>query len=436
MSPRFRSAAEAEAYVLSLINYEVRPGRFGATRPRDLEAFRARLLAAGWRPGAFPTVHVGGTNGKGSVATLLERLFRAEGERTGLYTSPHLQDMRERIRMDGTPVGRRVFRDDVSRLAEVFTGGGERGFRTTFELLTALAFMRFQHDRVDRAVIEVGLGGRLDATNVLPAGWVVLTPVGLDHRHVLGNTLAGIARDKGRIIKPGGGVILLPQPKAADRVLRARARRVGAPVIDSGCVDVAVDAFGERGTTFSIRGRSDYGAVATGLWGAHQVGNVAGAVAAAECALDRALRPRAVARALRGACVPGRLEPVDARGRSWLLDVGHNPGAARGVRDALARHAPGARVTAVVGMAADKDMRGFLAALDPAVDRFVFTAAASPRAAGPSALRAASPRPGRTASTVSRALDTAAGTPADLILVTGSFLVVGEARTALGLGLR
>jgi dihydrofolate synthase/folylpolyglutamate synthase len=431
--PRFRTYRDAEAYLLGFVNYELRSGYRPTTRTHDLVAFSRRLRERGWDPGRVPTVHVGGTNGKGTITWLLERVLRAGGVRTGLYSSPHLHDMRERIRIQGRALGAERFRAMVEDVARDFGTAPESGFRTTFEHLTALAFLAFQQARVERAVVEVGLGGRLDATNVLPAGPVLFTPISLDHREILGRTVAAIARDKAAILKRGGVAYVLPQSAPAYRELARRARSTGTSLIDvRRRVQVVPANPRPDGRDWRLCGRSDYGVVPTGLLGVHQSGNLAGVVAVAEDLLDEETIRGAVRRGLRGVVVPGRLEPI-RRGRwTYLLDAGHNPAAARTVCRALRDHHPGREVTAVVGMARDKDHRGFLRALAPGVARFVLTAGRNPRAAAPGALVRAAPGRAETAPGVEAALHAARRGEPDLILVTGSFVVVGEARSLLG----
>jgi len=380
----------------------------------------------GWRPGAIPAIHVGGTNGKGTVSTLIEAVLRAGGLRTGLYTSPHLLCMRERIRLAGRPIPSTAFRRGVARLASFAPGGGE-GFRTTFEHLTALAFLTFQEEKVDVAVIEVGLGGRLDATNVLPAGTAVLTPISIDHRQILGRTVGRISADKAHILKRGGRALIMPQSREAWAAIDRRCRREAlVPMRTAERVEVRETARSERGSTFAIQGRRDYGTVVTGLLGAHQTGNVAAAVAAAEFYLPAPRAVRAVRQGISGARVPGRLDLRVISGRTHLLDGGHNPAAARAVAAALNRHYPGSRVSAVVAMARDKDHRGFLRALAPVVSTFHFTSSASPRAVGAEVLARRTPVSAQVHSDAATALAAARRDGADIILVTGSFLLVAE----------
>jgi len=426
-SRRFRSAGEAEAWLLGLINYENLTGYRATTRSHDLERFTDRLLRAGWRPGAVPTVHVGGTNAKGTVSTLIEHVLRAGGERTGLYTSPHLRDMRERIRLDGAPVSRTAFRTRIQNLAGRFEAEPGAGFRTTFECLTAAALLEFQDARLTRAVIEVGLGGRLDATNVIPPGPAVITPISLDHQHVLGNTVGEIAADKAHILKSGGLGFVMPQTPEARRALERRARNHGVPLVDvASVVTVEPAAWSRTGTRFRVRGAVDHGVVATGLLGEHQAQNVAAAVAVAEHVLPRRRAAAGVRRGLHRATVAGRVQPLRRGGRWFLIDGGHNPAAGAALARAVTRHFPGQRVVALVGMASDKDHAGYLRELAPVVERFVFTRSGNPRAADPRVLHAAVGNGGITPD-VGTGLRRVMSIRADLVLVAGSFLVAGEA---------
>ena len=425
--------AEAEAYLLSFINYETLSRYKPTTRTHDLTRFAAELERQGWRPGRVATVHVGGTNGKGTVSTLLEGVLRAGGLRTGLYTSPHLVSMRERIRLEGRPIASAAFREAVARLSRRAPARGA-GFRTTFEHLTAMAFLSFQDAELDVAVIEVGLGGRLDATNVLPPGPAVLTPISLDHAQILGRTVSRIATDKAHILKRGGRAYLLPQRPAAREVLRKRCRREGlSPVWTAERVRVEVAKAEASGTVFHVHGLTDYGRISTRLLGPHQVANLGGVVAVAESLLPADRVGPAVKKGLSGARVPGRLDLRLTKGGTFLLDGGHNPAAGRAMARALTLHFPGARVEAVIAMARDKDQRGYLNALQKVVSAFHFTATTSPRAVPPGLLKRKSPKGGTIHPSLEAALDAARAGRPDIVAIGGSFLLVGDAMRLLSL---
>ncbi|HET9234322.1 MAG TPA: Mur ligase family protein, partial [Candidatus Eisenbacteria bacterium] len=423
--------AEAEAYLLSFINYETLSRYRPTTRTHDLARFAAELRRLGWRPGRVPTVHVGGTNGKGTVSTLLEQVLRAGGLRTGLYTSPHLLSMRERIRLEGRPIGSSVFRQAVSRLSRRAPTPGS-GFRTTFEHLTALAFLSFQDADLDVAVIEVGLGGRLDATNVLPPGPAVLTPISLDHAQILGRTVSRIATDKAHILKRGGQAYLLPQSPAAREILLKRCRREGlSPVWTAERVRVDVVNVDATGTGFHALGRTDYGRVSTRLLGAHQPANVGAVIAVAEGLLPADRVRLAVKKGLSGARVPGRLDLRPTQRGTFLLDGGHNPAAGRAMARALTRHFPGARVEAVIAMARDKDQRGYLRALESVVSAFHFTSTASPRALPPVLLERKSPKGGTVHPSLEAAIEAATAKHPHVVVIGGSFVLVADAMRLL-----
>jgi dihydrofolate synthase/folylpolyglutamate synthase len=423
--------AEAEAYLLGFINYETLSQYKPTSRTHDLVRFKAELIRLGWHPNQIPTVHVGGTNGKGTVSVLLERVLRAGGLRTGLYTSPHLRSMRERIQIDGRPVASRAFRDGVSRLAA--QPPRTEGFRTTFEHLTALGFLAFQEAKVDAAVIEVGLGGRLDATNVLPPGRAVLTPISLDHTQILGRTVNRIAADKAHILKRQGTAFLMPQGPTAAAALLKRCRLESLePIWTSRQVAVDTIATPADGSTLRIRGLEDYGTIDTRLLGRHQAANVAAVVAVAETLLPGDGRRNAVRRGLSGARVAGRLDLRDTAIGRVLFDGGHNPASARAVARAIREHLSGARVHAVIGMARDKNHRGYLNALVGCVSEFHFVATPSPRAASARMLRERAGG-GHVHENVDSALRVATKGRPDVLFVGGSFLLVGEAMGALDL---
>lgn len=431
---RFRTTRDAEEYLLGFVNYEALARYRRTARTHDLRRFTARLADMGWDPRAVPAVHVGGTNAKGTVAHLIERILRAGGERTGLYTSPHLHTMRERVRVNGRPISARDFADTVSIIADHFSAEPSAGFRTTFEHLTALALLHFQKERVSRAVVEVGLGGRLDATNVLPPGPAVLTPISLDHRAVLGRTVGIIAADKAFILKRGGHAFVMAQSSTALAAIRARlvGEQMDATWVRD-AVHVTLESAHAAGAVFALGGREEYGRISTRLLGVHQADNIAAAVAVAEALLPAPILRRAVSHGLRDACVPGRLEVVRTGGRHIVFDGGHNPAAARAVAAAVRLHFPGARVGILAGMAIDKDHRAFFKALTGVAHAFVFTRAVGVRSAPPELLARRSGRAGQCAETVLRGLDRAMALKLDVLLIAGSFLVVAEAREALGL---
>lgn len=416
--------AEAVARLAAL-----RGGEHAGMRP-GLERIESLLAALGRPEERYALVQVGGTNGKGSVAVMLAALLRAAGRRVGLYTSPHLVSFRERIRVDGAPIAEDAVADGVDALGTLVA----RLDATMFEATTALALDHFAREGVEVAVLEVGLGGRLDATTVGRPAATVLARVDLDHEAWLGGTLAAIAAEKAAIIRAGPAIAAAQAPEVAD-VIERRARAAGVPLLVEGRdLHVAarpVDLAGWRITCAGPGWRLDD--LELPLAGAYQPGNALLAVAAAR--LLGAGAP-AIRAGLARVAWPGRFQLV-RRPRvpgGWLvLDGAHNPGAAAALAAALAASfgGGGGEVTLVVGVSRDKDARGILSALAPRARTLILTRSSSARSADPAALRAALPAPHpdvRLAASAAEALAVAAGpggTP--IICVAGSLFLVGDA---------
>lgn len=386
----------------------------------NLDRMRRLLAAIGNPERAFLSLHIAGTKGKGSTAHLAEALLREAGFRTGLYTSPHLVDMRERIRLNGVPISEDAFTRTMAEMEPEL-----RRLRPTyFETMTAAAFLHFANSKVETAVVEVGLGGRLDATNVILPAACAITTVDFDHMDKLGHTLEAIAGEKAGIIKPGVPVVSSPQAPAARRVLLGRGKpffpRFRVRSRRGFVLKFTVDV-GEGPMTCALR-----------ALGEHQAANAATAVALVERSGVR-LTPEIVRRAFRKVRLPGRVEVVGRR--PWLIvDAAHNPVSARALVSAL-ESVPRRRTVLVFGASADKDYGSMLRTLLPGADLAIFTRAANPRAAAPSDLRKhAGNRPSVAAGSVARALALArkAAGPADAIVVTGSFYVAGEALGLIG----
>jgi dihydrofolate synthase/folylpolyglutamate synthase len=376
-----------------------------------LEPMREACARMGHPERAFESVHVAGTNGKGSVCAMVESIARAAGKRTGMFTSPHLCRFAERIQIAGDPL------DDASLAATLdraLDGAPELSF---FETATLAAFLAFRDAKVDIAIVEVGIGGRLDATNVLPRPRAAaITRVALDHTDRLGPTLVDIAREKAGIAKPGLDLVLGPMPPDLGAEIAAVARAAGATTTPSG---------GERPLTARI-----------GLEGAFQKDN---ARVAAELGARIGASPEAIARGLASARWPGRLERIDATfglaSRRFLIDAAHNPDGA----DALAGHLRSmttlpAETALVFGTLGDKDWPAMLDALAPLAGTRVYVGpqGGSRAPIDPAALAAR--HAGSTAPTVAAALERAVGGGPSLVVVAGSLVLVGEAR-ALLLGL-
>jgi dihydrofolate synthase/folylpolyglutamate synthase len=361
-----------------------------------LENITALCLALGNPQNSFLSVHVAGTNGKGSVAAMLAEVLRAHGLKTGLYTSPHLARIEERIRVDGRTIPARRFRERLTALKAVIDRAMAEGklvyHPTYFEVVTALAFVEFAESQVDVAVLEVGLGGRFDATNVVRPLVSVITTIAKDHEKHLGATLRRIAFEKAGIIKPGVPVVCEVKGGAALREIRRAARERHAPMTEVFGPGRALEAKRTRdGFRFVYEGESGRYTFTPGLAGRHQGANAATAVATSEV-LSRVWRPfdkAKVLKAVRGTCWEGRLEAVRTR-PLVLLDGAHNPEGAEAlaahVRDVIHR-----RVVLVFAAMQDKDLRAMTRILFPIASKVVLTRVPYKRSAEPEALLAAAP---------------------------------------------
>ena len=317
-------------------------------------------------------VHVAGTNGKGSVVATVEALLRSRGMRVGRFTSPHLIDFRERITVDGTPIAE----ETVLEFLERWISRAEEIGATFFELTTALAFDWFVKQKVGMGVIETGLGGRLDSTNVLTPRVATVTSIGLDHTDLLGATLDAIAREKAGIFKSGVPAVIGEYAPSISSVLSGCARDAGAhPIIvldeEYRLEHVEVSS---RGTAFTLHHGSWRQRLTTPLIGVYQARNTAIAIATVASLGESYLPPpSAISSALSNVSLPGRFQ----RHGKVIFDVAHNPAGARTVAETLeALKAPEPRI-ALIAVLADKDWRGIIRELAPAVDRFLFTNAPS-----------------------------------------------------------
>jgi dihydrofolate synthase/folylpolyglutamate synthase len=340
-----------------------------------LENMRTLVAALGHPERAYPTIHVAGTNGKGSVCAMVERALRASGYRTGLYTSPHLNRIEERVAVDGVPVTPVLFEacaEHVLEAADAALADGRLPVTPTFfEVTTAIAFEAFQRAQVDVAVVEVGLGGRFDATNVIGPVACAITSIAFDHERHLGSTLAAIAAEKAGIAKHGTPLVIGELPSEARSTIEAAAAAAGSPVIDSAGVVQHVSV--ERGVaTISCRG--GYPPVRLALAGRHQVANAATAVRLLEVVEQEGLPvgADAIVTGLAEAVWPARLEWLRLSGGDLLIDAAHNPAGA----EALASYLDDAGVAPlpiVIAAMRDKDVTGMVRALARVASRFVAT---------------------------------------------------------------
>ncbi|HEX2178552.1 MAG TPA: folylpolyglutamate synthase/dihydrofolate synthase family protein [Actinomycetota bacterium] len=396
----------------------------------------------------FPTIHLAGTNGKTSTARLITAILAAHGLTTGLYTSPHLNDVEERFVLAGWDDGLISEQMTPDELAETVSYlkpfvelvENEQGEPVTyFELTTAMAFEWMSERSVAAGVIETGLGGRWDATNLVDSAVSVLTQVGVDHTAYLGDTPAANASEKVDIVKPGSTVVSASQAPEVLQLLEARAGKVGATVVLLGrdfFLDSNETAVGGRSVSMRTA-RGSYTELFVPLHGAHQGVNLALAVAATEAFLDRELDFDLLQSALSAATSPGRLE-VMGRQPLVVLDGAHNPHAAVALKTTLASDFLFKNLTMVLSIFEDKDLRGMLELLVPSADRVIFTRADNPRAAKPEVLRDAAPvvpgqDPPDLVEPLERAVDRALeiSDDDDMVLVTGSLHAVGEARRHL-----
>ncbi len=350
----------------------------------DLGRIEELLDTLGNPQHAYPSIHITGTNGKTSTARMIDSLLRAHGLRTGRYTSPHLESVRERISIDGEPVDEERFvaaYREVGPVADLLDARRDEPL-TFFDVTTAMAFAAFADAPVDVAVVEVGLGGAEDSTNVLRAGVCVLTPIGLDHTEWLGDTISDIAHAKAGIIHKGATVVSAGQTEEAARAILQRCAEVDATIAREGAeFGVLRRSLAVGGQMLTLQGlEGAYEEVFVPLHGAHQAQNAAVALAATQVFLGgRELDPDRVREGFAEVRVPGRLERVRSA-PTILLDAAHNPHGMAATATALAEEFSFRRLVAVVGVLADKDVTGMLECLEPVCDAVVATRNSSARA--------------------------------------------------------
>jgi dihydrofolate synthase / folylpolyglutamate synthase len=428
---------EALEWLYSFIDYGVKRSYRYSPEVFDLARVRELLASLGDPQERYPTVHIAGTKGKGSTAAMISSGLRAAGYTTGLYSSPHLIDFTERIQIDGEQISESEFVGIVDRLKPNVDAIPEI---STYELATALGFMYFADRPVDCAVIEVGLGGRLDATNVIQPLVSVITSLSYDHTHLLGDSLSDIAAEKAGIIKSETPVVLAPQQLEADLVVRAIAEERNAPVvqINRDWHYVATDRSFD-GQTFQVwRAGQDSARVdlSIPLLGHHQVQNGAVAYVSLQSVSSRGLPMdlKQIQEGLAGTEWAGRFQ-VLAHEPTIVLDSAHNRESALKLRIALDDYFPERPITMVFGASSDKDVRGMFLELAPRVSRVILTRANHPRSEDPETLARLARGFGFEAEVVEpvavamqQAADQASAE--QVILATGSLFVVGSALAA------
>jgi len=415
--------SSAVAYLYRLQKHGIKLG---------LVTMTALMVRLGMPQIRYRTLHIAGTNGKGSTAAMAAAVLQAAGYRVGLYTSPHLMEFRERIRVNGEMIAE----SRVAQLTEQLQALCQPDLSPTFfEYTTAMAFQHFADSGVDVAVLEVGLGGRFDATNVVMPMACAVTTISLDHQEYLGTTCSSIAFEKAGILKSGVPVVLGRIEDDAWRTIEQAARERQAPVFRLN-EDFRIE--GEEPQQFSYRGLGmQYDGLTCTLLGRHQLDNAACALALLGAAAPKgiAVTAEAVRAGLRAVNWAGRLEVVDRR-PTILLDGAHNPAAATALADSLTRSDrshPSRPVVLVLGMMRDKDHRGFVEPLRDLVDEVVLTQADLPRAATAQELQASLegllPHPHLVPSiSDAMALARQLATPDGLVCVTGSLMLVGECK--------
>jgi len=435
---------QALDYIYSFVDYEREP------RPRDAIHYDLRrmdeLLARLGNPHLKTrSVHIAGTKGKGSVAAMMASALTASGYVTGLFTSPHLITFNERIRVND----RLIVDDEVVALVDqlkpevaLVNEKATYGLLTTFEIMTALGYAYFAQKAVDFQVIEVGLGGRLDATNVIKPEVAVITSISFDHTEVLGHTLREIATEKAGIIKPNGVVVTSPQADEAIKVIEQTARDSQAKLIKVG-TDITWRRLGFDATrqSLKVQGRLGSYELTIPLLGAYQLENAATAVAALEVLVEKGYRvsSASMARGLARVNWPGRLQILN-RHPLVVADGAHNPYSAGKLREALQQYFKFDRPILIIGTSADKDIAGIVAELVPLFDRVIVTRSIHPRAMATAPLVAEFARHGIKAEptddiSIALRLALSLAKETDLICVTGSlFVVAGAIEQAKTLG--
>jgi dihydrofolate synthase/folylpolyglutamate synthase len=421
---------QALDYLYSYVDYSLKKSSELAKAHFELGRMRALMDLLGNPQSAYPIIHVAGTKGKGSTSAMMAAVLTTAGYRTGLYTSPHLQDYTERIQIDGQPIAHSGL---VELVEEIKPAVAKISALTTFEITTALGLLHFARQKVNAAVIEVGLGGRLDATNVVLPRVAVITALSYDHMAVLGNTLTLIAGEKAGIIKPGIPVVSSPQPEEALAVLEQVSAERNAPLTLVGR-DVTFRPLEHSldGQDFVIGGPKSV-ILRIPLLGAHQVANAATAYAALR-ASGLNLSEESIQKGFADVCWPCRFDVV-RREPPVVLDSAHNIDSARRLREALDDYFPGRPVVWVFSILEDKDAQGMLVELKPRIAQVIATQTDHPRVleaqkiidlVQPTGIPVEVVRPASAA--LERAIELAGAR--GVVLVAGSVAFAGEMKTA------
>jgi dihydrofolate synthase/folylpolyglutamate synthase len=422
--------AAALDFLLSRTDYERWPGFNYASR-FDLRRMEALLQRLDNPHLSTKAVHIAGSKGKGSTSAMIAAGLQAASYKTGLYTSPHLVTLRERIQVDGKPILKRELESLVARMrphVEAVDHDKTYGELSTFELLTAAAFMQFQQKAVDFQVLETGLGGRLDATNVVTPEVCIITSISLDHTEVLGDTLARIAAEKAGIIKPGRPVVSSAQAEEAAQVIREACQKKGARLISVGS-DIVWRKLDSNlsGQSLEVQGLKGSYRITIPLLGAHQLQNAAAAVGALEVL---GVPRKSIEAGLAKTDWPGRLQILRRR-PLLVVDGAHNRDSASKLKEALKEYFHFDRLILIIGTSADKDVSGIVEELAPLANTVIVTRSRHPRATKPEILAGEFARLGvqaERAEDVAGAVAEAQGKAGrgDLICATGSLFLVAE----------
>jgi len=431
---------EAVRYLLALGRELAAPTQAAAAK-FDLENITILAERLGRPYRAFPSAHIAGTNGKGSTAAFLESILRRASFRTGLYTSPHLEKINERMRVNFEEVSDEAFAQTFTRvralIEELLAAGKLRAHPTYFECVTAMAFEYFAKSRVELGVFEVGLGGRLDATNIISPVVTLITRIDFDHENFLGHSLREIAREKAGILKPGVPVVVAEQHAEAREVIVARAKELGCPILESsstfhidqesfedGCIRARVTELSSGGTL----------EIAPRLPGRFQLQNALNAVTAAHFLRERGFRisDETITQGIAAAEWPGRLEKLRSRPDIYL-DGAHNPGSARELAAFWEQNFAGRRIWLVYGTLRDKAIDEIAGALFPYAEEVIFTEPRTARAISAAQLAEIAGYHAARFSIVADAegaLESALGKAGsdDAIFITGSLYLVGQLR--------
>ncbi|MBN1355063.1 bifunctional folylpolyglutamate synthase/dihydrofolate synthase [bacterium] len=442
------SMNEAVQFLYRFINYEKIPEISYTPEHYDLDAFRGFLNILGSPHRALQAIHIAGTKGKGSTAAIITSILHSCGYSTGLYTSPHLTNIRERIRVDCRAVSEDKFIELVNRVGSAWAADFSHapGYRTTFEWLTAMAFDCFRRLEVKWSVLEVGMGGRLDCTNVVTPGLCIITPISLDHTGSLGVTLTQIAGEKAGILKPGIPAVVGTQTEEVFEVLHRAAGEKNTPVIRvKDRVDCRIQSMTLSQSVISVRmGSRRIDDLRIPLPGPVQIDNTATALAALDELGRRNLvefRDDEIREGLERLHWPGRLSRIDFKspaGWKVWVDGAHNPAAAERLSESIRVLCEGCRVWMVVGIPSNKDAESIMKKLAPAADVLIVTQYRSPRAMPVEQLQSIASRYHRAvaaAPDLASALETAFESldSNGIVLVTGSLYLAGEVYELAGI---